>query len=116
MGKVSLEGMEFFAHHGFYDEEQKIGNKFGVDIHIKTNFEEAAIQDKLQKTVNYEVIYKVVAGVMLQKHRLLEHVGHQIIKDIRHQYPAVEHIEVIVSKFNPPVGGICFRSKITIEG
>jgi dihydroneopterin aldolase len=33
-GKITLEGMEFFAHHGYYQEEQKIGNKFAVDIMI----------------------------------------------------------------------------------
>jgi dihydroneopterin aldolase len=36
MGKITLEGLEFFAFHGYYDEEQKIGNKYGVDITIET--------------------------------------------------------------------------------
>lgn len=108
--------MEFFAHHGFYDEEQKMGNKYGIDVHITADFKEAAMEDKLQKTINYEVIYKIVAEVMQQKHRLLEHVGHAIISGIRRQYAAVTNIEVHVSKFNPPVGGICYRSKIMIEG
>ena len=32
-GEVSaLVGLEFFAYHGFYDEEQKMGNKYAVDI------------------------------------------------------------------------------------
>ncbi|RZK29989.1 MAG: dihydroneopterin aldolase, partial [Hymenobacter sp.] len=33
MGQIALEGLEFFAFHGYYDEEQKIGNKYGVDIY-----------------------------------------------------------------------------------
>ena len=28
MGQIALEGMEFFAYHGHFDEEQKIGNKY----------------------------------------------------------------------------------------
>ena len=42
MGQIALEGMEFFAFHGYYDEEQKIGNKYGVDLYIETNLNAAA--------------------------------------------------------------------------
>ncbi|MES2809922.1 MAG: dihydroneopterin aldolase [Bacteroidota bacterium] len=31
---VSLHGAAFFAYHGFYPEEQKIGNHFLVDIDV----------------------------------------------------------------------------------
>ncbi|MDX5443432.1 MAG: dihydroneopterin aldolase, partial [Hymenobacteraceae bacterium] len=47
MGQIALEGMEFFAFHGFYDEEQKIGNKYGVDLYIKTDLHAAAESDDL---------------------------------------------------------------------
>ena len=30
--KVALEGVRFFAFHGFYPEEQLTGNEFMVDI------------------------------------------------------------------------------------
>ena len=31
MGKVALEGIEFFSYHGYYEEEQKLGNKYEVN-------------------------------------------------------------------------------------
>lgn len=37
LGTISLEGLEFFAYHGFYDEEQKVGNKYSLDITIHTD-------------------------------------------------------------------------------
>ena len=54
MGQIALEGMEFFAFHGFYDEEQKIGNKYGVDLYLTTDLKRAATSDDLHETVNYE--------------------------------------------------------------
>ena len=30
MGKISLEGLEFFAYHGFYEEERKIGQNSAI--------------------------------------------------------------------------------------
>ncbi|MFN4146614.1 MAG: dihydroneopterin aldolase [Runella sp.] len=116
MGTVSLEGMEFFAYHGTSEEEQKIGNKFSIDVVITTDFLEAAQHDRLKGTVNYEIVYQIVAATMQQSSRLLEHIAYKIIEGIREAYPQVDSIEVSVSKFNPPVGGVCTRSKITLKG
>jgi 7,8-dihydroneopterin aldolase/epimerase/oxygenase len=116
MGTISLEGMEFFAYHGFYDEEQKIGSKFSIDITIATDLSEAAEKDRLKATVNYEILYKIIADVMQERHRLLEHVGYKIIHSVRSQFPHIQGVTVSVSKFNPPVGGVCTRAKVVIEG
>lgn len=116
MGKISLEGLEFFAYHGAYIEEQKIGNRYSVDIIIDTDFTLAAETDRLKETVNYEDVYEHIKEVMHQKHRLLEHIGYSIIERIRIQYPNVQLVEVSVSKFNPPIGGVCERARITLKG
>jgi 7,8-dihydroneopterin aldolase/epimerase/oxygenase len=116
MGTIALEGLEFFAYHGFYDEEQKIGNKYSVDILVSTDFSEAARRDKLSATVNYEALYRITTEVMQRPARLLEHIAHSIIEEIRRAYPTVGDVEVSVSKFNPPVGGVCHRARITMRG
>jgi 7,8-dihydroneopterin aldolase/epimerase/oxygenase len=115
VGTISLEGLEFFAYHGFYDEEQKIGNKYAVDIIVYADFSEAARRDKLSATVNYEELYKITAAVMQRPARLLEHIAHNLITDIKKRYPSVDSVEVSVSKFNPPIGGVCHRARITLR-
>lgn len=115
MGTITLEGLEFFSYHGFYDEEQKIGNKYSVDIIVTADFSEAARRDRLSATVNYEDLYRITAGVMQKSARLLEHIAHQIIQQIRTKYPDLQSVEVSVSKFNPPIGGVCHRAKITLR-
>ncbi|MEZ0540060.1 dihydroneopterin aldolase [Fibrella arboris] len=115
MGTISLEGLEFFAYHGFYDEEQKIGNKYAVDITVFADFSEAARLDRLSATVNYEALYRITADVMKQPARLLEHIAHSLIAGIKQQFPAVDSVEVSVSKFNPPIGGVCHRARITLR-
>jgi dihydroneopterin aldolase len=115
MGIVSLEGVEFFAYHGYYDEEQKIGNKYSIDIAITADLSRAAQEDKLKLTINYEVVYKIIADVMQEKHRLLEHIAYKIIEVVKKQFPDIEAVTVSVSKFNPPIGGVCERSKVTIS-
>ena len=83
MGSVALEGMSFFAYHGYYEEEQKIGNRYEVDIRIDTDLHMPAETDELLSTINYEMLYACVAGVMQEKHKLLEHVAQEIIKKVR---------------------------------
>ncbi|MEM7549180.1 MAG: dihydroneopterin aldolase [Bacteroidota bacterium] len=114
MDRISLEGLEFFAYHGYYDEEQKIGNKYAVDLIVYANLDEAASEDKLAKTVNYETLYSVVLGEIQKSARLLEHIAQRIVDATFDQIPEVEKIEVSVSKFNPPVGGMCNRAKVTL--
>lgn len=115
MGTISLEGLEFFSYHGFYDEEQKIGNKYSVDIVVTADFTEAARRDRLSATVNYEDLYRITANVMQQPARLLEHIAHRIIQEIRAKYSDLQTVEVSVSKFNPPIGGVCHRARITLR-
>ncbi|MEA5138058.1 dihydroneopterin aldolase [Arcicella rigui] len=116
MGIIALEGIEFFAYHGVYAEEQRIGNRYQIDISVTTDFSDAAENDKLSDTVNYGDLYEIIAGVMKIKAKLLEHIAQLIISSVRQRYPNVEAVEVSVSKFNPPIGGVCTRAKVTLKG
>ena len=115
MGKISLEGMEFFAYHGYYDEEQKIGNKYAVDVEVETDLSRAGKKDALAETVNYEELYKLIAKVMGKPARLLEAISYQVIEDIFAAFTAANVVEVSISKFNPPIGGVCHRARVSIK-
>lgn len=115
MGKIALEGLEFFAYHGYYEEEQKTGNRYGVDIIIDTDFEEASVDDTLEKTVDYVQLAKIVEEQMQKPSRLLEHVGRQIMDQLFNTFNNIMHIKVRISKYNPPIGRLCSRAYIEIE-
>ncbi len=115
MGLVSLDGLEFFAYHGYYDEEQKVGNKYSVDITVKADLKMAAQHDALQETVNYEALYEVVKQEMQIRSRLLEHIGYNIIQTVFNEFPSVQWVEISISKYNPPIGGVCKQAKVTLQ-
>jgi dihydroneopterin aldolase len=115
MDKVSLEGLEFFAYHGYYDEEQKIGNKYSIDITVYADLGDAANTDKLSKTINYENLYNLVLEEIQRSSRLLENIGMRIIKATFEKIDEALEVEVSVSKFNPPVGGMCNRARVTLR-
>ena len=115
MGKITLEGLEFFAFHGYYDEEQKIGNKYGVDITIESSLAKAGADDKLSETINYEELYKIIREEMSKPSRLLENIGGRIMNAVFTNFPLVTFIEISISKFNPPIGGICNRAVVSLS-
>lgn len=115
MGLVSLKGLEFFAYHGYYDEEQKVGNKYSVDVTVKADLNPAAVADTLSETVNYESLYNIVKQQMQVRSRLLEHIGYEIIQSIFQHFEKVQWVEVSIAKFNPPIGGVCREARVTLK-
>jgi 7,8-dihydroneopterin aldolase/epimerase/oxygenase len=115
MGKVSLQGIEFHAFHGVYAEENQLGNRFTVDLHVETSFKNAMLFDQLEETVDYVQLYQIVKSHMTKPVKLLEHLGHLIIQDILKKYTHCKSIEVLIKKHNPPLGGLVDRSIVTIH-
>ncbi|MCX6277364.1 MAG: dihydroneopterin aldolase [Bacteroidetes bacterium] len=105
MGKIALEGMEFFAFHGCFREEQIIGTKFIVDLHVETDTTKPEISDNLRDTVDYVALYQCVKKEMEQKSHLLEHLAKRIMDQSRCLFPTINAIELKISKINPPMGG-----------
>lgn len=116
MGLISLSGMEFFAYHGCYNEEQILGNKFMVDLEFFTGTENAEITDDLAQTVNYQKVYELVKAEMDIKSKLLEHVSRRILDALYKQFPYISAAKITIAKLNPPIGGKVEKVSVTLSG
>lgn len=105
MGKIRLDGMEFFAYHGCFDEEQIIGTRFIVDLEFNYDTHRAESGDHLSDAVNYQDVYRIVREEMEKKSYLIEHVARRIVDAVRASFPGITHIRVSIGKVNPPLGG-----------
>lgn len=102
--KVALEGIRFFAYHGYYPEEQLTGNEFILDI--LTEFEvQSDGNDDLINTVNYERLFEIATAEMKIPRKLLETVAHQILKNIQEEFSFVHTVEVSIRKMSLPLMG-----------
>jgi len=117
MGLIGIEGMEFFAYHGCFHEEQLIGTKFTVDAWLQTDTTEAEQTDDLRQTVNYQAVYLLIRREMEQRAHLLEHVAHRIIEAIYKDFGSITHVKIKVAKLNPALaqGGRINQVSITLE-
>lgn len=114
MAQISLEGMEFFAYHGCFSEEQIIGTRFVIDLWIDADTSEAEDTDKLSKTINYQEVYLLVKEQMMIKSKLLEHVGRRIITALHERFHEIRFVKIKVSKMNPPLGGKLGQVSVTL--
>jgi dihydroneopterin aldolase len=115
MGQISLEGMEFFAYHGHFKEEQIIGTRFTVDLFMDASTEEAEVTDNLSKTVNYQAVYNLVAKEMSVKSHLLENVARRILDSVAREFPQIGACRIKIAKMNPPVGGKVERVSVELR-
>ncbi len=111
--KVSLEGIRFFAFHGFYAEEQVLGTEFILDIDaIQEVFDDG--KDELANTVNYVRLFEIASEEMKITRKLIETVAHSILERVRHEFLTVQVIRVSIRKMNPPMGAEVRNSAIEL--
>ncbi len=115
MGLIALEGMQFHAYHGVYGEEQLAGNNFTLDVYIHTSFDQAAAEDDLEGTINYETVFLICQNVMREKTQLLETIAQRIIDKLKHQFNTIQEVSVRVRKENPLPGDRVGSAYIELE-
>ncbi len=98
MGKIKLNEMEFYAVHGVPDAERKIRQLYIINICIEYDFDEAAQNDDITKTLNYVEIYKICKNLMQRKFMLIETLAFSIANKIKSTYSEIINIEVSVKK------------------
>ena len=115
MSVISIHDMRFHAYHGCFDEEQRIGTRFRVDLSMTVDTARAQRSDDLADTVNYLSVYRAVKAQMECPSHLLEHVADRIGEAVLEGFPAVQRLSVSVTKLNPPLGGQMEGVSVRIE-
>lgn len=110
--------MRFFAHHGYYEEEQILGNEFILDVAVERSTKLASETDELYATsylggeedvkpttVNYETIYLLCQIEMRKPVKLLETLVERIADRLVDHFGSLTGLLVRVRKSHPPLGG-----------
>ena len=103
MDKMILERMQFFAYHGVFPEETKLGQRYYVDLIIHTDLRKAGVSDDLSETLNYAHIYELTKEIVKGKtFKLIEALAETIATELLENYTKVSEITVKVTKPHPP--------------
>ena len=113
---INLEGIYLRAYHGCYDLEQQVGNRFRVDMAIRTPLNNIHREDDVTKAVNYLTVYEIVERTMQRTQRTIEAAAANIIDAVKEAFPEIVEVECTVSKIAPPLGGKIDRVSVTLIG
>ncbi len=115
MGIIRLNNMIFYAHHGYYQAERELGQKFQVDIELDCDFSKAIESDSLRHAVNFEEVYQKVSHIFSShKFTLLETLADLIAQEILTNFP-IQSVLIRVRKPQVPLNGFLDNVEIEIK-
>ncbi len=104
---IKIQDAVFYAYHGAMSEEQSIGGKYEADVELYFDFTEAAENDDLKKTVNYQQVYNYIEKkINEKKYYLIETIAVKIANGLLRDYPQLKKVTVRIRKSNVPIGGV----------
>ena len=99
---IELRQLRFFAYHGLFPGENRVGTDFEVDLSASYDNPKSTI-NKLTDTINYVRLYEIVKKRMAVPTNLLETIAMEIAETIKQEFSAVNNIEISIYKLNPPI-------------
>jgi 7,8-dihydroneopterin aldolase/epimerase/oxygenase len=106
MDKIILTNMQFYGFHGLLPEENKLGQRFNVDLELYLDTSKAGLSDNMLESIDYSQAYqrvkKVVEG---EAKNLIEAVAETIASDLLSSFELLRACRVKVMKPDPPIPG-----------
>lgn len=105
MDEIQITGLEIYAHHGVYPEENRLGQKFRVDAVLRLSTREAGRTDDLDRSVNYgEVSHFITKFLTEHTYRLIEAAIEELARALLLEYGQVKSVLLTLHKPEAPIG------------
>jgi dihydroneopterin aldolase len=116
MDKIVMNGMQFYGYHGVFPEENKLGQRYQVDVELHLPLDKPGGSDNLEDTINYAEAYEIIKGIVEnQVFKLIEALAEHIASRLLQTYTIINEITVRVLKPHPPVAMFFDGVKVEIH-
>ena len=103
--RIILEGMQIYGYHGANPEERALGQSYIVDLAVEMDLSKPGASDRLEDTVSYPQLFRVVQEVLEGESRnLLEATALAIANKVLFHFPVMA-VHVCLKKPRPPIRG-----------
>lgn len=87
IGRVTVRGLEVYAHHGCLPEEREKGQMFLVDLEVDYEMGPAAESDDLSRALDYDGLTREVYSLVLrERYDLLETLATRLARRLAERY------------------------------
>ncbi len=113
---IKLQNCAFFARHGVYSEEEKLGQRFFVDAKLTVECGNGLANDDIEGTVDYGAVFSLIEKIVTGTRRyLIEALALDISREVFKNFENVELVSITIRKPNAPVQGILDHVEVTID-
>lgn len=101
---IHLNNVEFYAQHGWFEEEKKTGNlfRFQAKVFLDPLGPNKKVNE-LSETTDYARLFELLQARMKTPQKLLERLLMDIVEDWSREYPFIRAIEIYVEKCTAPI-------------
>src|SRR5699024_12740693 len=64
LDKIKLNQLQFYGYHGLFPEENKLGQRFIVDVELYLSLKKAGQTDDMYDSIDYGKAYEVLQSVV----------------------------------------------------
>lgn len=115
MDNIKLTNIVFYAHHGYYEAERELGQRFELDIEVECDLVRASETDELSDAIDYRKIYSLAKDTFENhKFKLLETVAERIAQQILESFNT-NSVLIRVRKPHVPLKGFLDHVEIEIK-
>ena len=115
MDRIFLANMAFFAHHGVAPQEQRLGQRFFVDVDCFLDVRPASETDDYRRTVCYAAVHETVSAVVTgEPAKLIETLAERIAAAVLERFEALNAVRVTIRKPSAPVAGVLDHAGVEI--
>jgi dihydroneopterin aldolase len=112
---VFVKGLLIHAHHGVMAHEEKVGQRFVLDLELVLDLHDASHSDKLADTVSYSAIVETATAAFTAcSFRLIEAAAGAVADAVLSAFPRVVSLRVTVHKPHAPIAAIFEDAGVTI--
>lgn len=105
LDKIAIEGLEVFANHGVFPEENKLGQKFVVSVTLYTDTRRAGETDDLSASIHYgEAAHAIDEFMRVHTFKLIETAAESVAAMLLDRCPGAYGVRVKLEKPWAPVG------------
>ena len=105
MDQIRIDNLEVYAHHGVYEEEQRTGQHFYVNLVLYGDMRGAGRTDDLELSTDYgEVCHFVDQWMREHTRRLLEAAAEDLAQELLLKFPRVRELDLEIRKPQAPIG------------
>lgn len=112
--RIILRDLGFYGFHGFFAEEERLGQRFFVDLECGVDLTAPGETDAIGHTVSYADIYDVVKATFEgQRTKLIEALGQNIVAALFARFDDINWIIIRIRKPEAPIAMV--RGEAAVE-